>query len=390
MRLDRTVRAFRGVVAAVVVFGAACNSSPSGPSTITDPVATITDLLAIDSAFGTAQFSALAAFANVIPTPAPPAPLARVVQALRLTLPPAAKGLMLQTMRRPLPRRSVAPLAPLAVAGPNRVPVIPDTLLGTTFVWDTTSVSYVTSNLTGAPVNGVRFVLYDTTVTGLPDVARPIGTLDIIDRAPAVGVQLEFLLLGNGDAPTYLDYTLTLLPGTSGFTINAAGFVSNGRGGALERRFGFNTAITHTDVTNGVNESADLNYSVNVPNVSVSLHLGDDSVNVTAITSIDYKFTRRNESIRLLGGDTTVSGDQNGAFKVTVNNNLYATATIAHGAGAITDKNGNPVPIDNTDQHYEDDVFIALLFGGVIQSVLVLAAILVVPGVLLGFTFGLL
>lgn len=385
MTFSRTLRVTAAVAA---VFSAACSNSPSGPSTITDPVATVGDLLAVDSAFNTPQFSALAAFANVIPVAAPPAPLGRLLAALRVTLPPAPRGLMRQAMRRPLARHDLTALAHLA--GPSQGPVIPDTLLGVTFVWDTISVSYVASNLTGAPLNGVRFVLYDTTAVGTPDPATPIGSLDIIDKAPASGVQLEFLVLGTTGAPTYLDYTLTLLAGANGFTVDAVGFVSNGLAGVVQRKFTFNAAITHTDVANGASESADFTYSVNVPNVSVTLHLADDSVNVTNILSADYRFTRHNENIRLLGADTTISGDENGQFTVTVNNNLYATAVITSGTGVIKDHSGNIVPINSNDQQYEDDVFIALLFGGVLQSVAILAAVLAVPSVLLGFTFGLL
>ena len=386
MTVSRTLRG--ALAAAALVSAAACSNSPSGPSTITDPAGTVRDLLAIDSAFNTAQFNALTALAGVFPAAAAVAPLTPVVQAFRATLPPAPGRLMGQTLSRTLPRRDLGALAQLA--GPSQVPVIPDTLLGVTFVWDSVSLKYVKSNLSGAPSNGVRFVLYDTTATGVPDAKAPIGTLDIIDKAPATGAQLEFLVLGSTGAPTYLDYTLTLLAGANGYTVNAVGFVSNGLAGPLQRKFSFNAAITHTDVTNGVSESADISYSVNVPNISVTLHLADDSVNTTNILSADYRLKRGDENIRLQGADTTTSGVSNGQFTVTVNSHLYATAEIVNGNGTIKDRNGTVVPLNGTDQHYEDDVFIALLFGGVVQSVAILVVILAVPSVLLGFTFGLL
>jgi hypothetical protein len=372
-------------VAAVVL--TACSNSPSGPTTITDPVATIQDLVAVDSAFNTPQLSATASLANFIGIPAPPAPLSRVVAALHATLPPPPRAAMQRGLHRPLLRNDLRLLAGLA--GPGRAPVIPDTLLGLTFVWDTISASYISSNLTGAPLNGVRFVLYDTTAIGVPDPAVPIGSLDIIDKAPAVGAQLQFILLGETGSPTFLDYTLTYLPGTSGFTIDAVGFVSNGRAGALERRFTFNAAITHTDVVNGESESVDFIYAVNVPNISVNLHLADDSLNATNIVSIDYKVARHNANIRLLGADTTISGVENGVFAVTVNGNGYATGVITSGVGVIKDHSGNVVPVNSNDQQYEDDVFLTLLFGS-IDSTLLLAVVLAVPAALLGFTFGLL
>jgi hypothetical protein len=383
-------RAIRVTAVFAVVLGAACSDS-NGPSTITDPVATISDLVAVDSAFNSPAFAALQALPGNFPAPTAPLPLARLLTALRVTLPPAPGALRGSALRRAIPRSDVHLLAGLA-AGPASVPVLPDTLLGVTFEWNPDSLGYQATSRTGAPLNGVRFILYATdTLTSYPDTGQEVGSLDIIDKNPAQGAQLQFVLLGVAGSPTFLDYTLTFLATSTAFTVQAAGYISNGRPAGLERRFTFSAAISHTDTADGSTQALDFTYDVNIPDVTVNLHFATaiDTVKDTTITAIDFRFTRRRENIRLFGADTATTPGDNAAFTVTVNGNLYATATITAGTLVIKDHSGAVVPLDLNDQQYEDDVFYALLIGGVLNTTLVLAEVLAIPGLLLGFTFGL-
>ncbi|HMA40812.1 MAG TPA: hypothetical protein VKP10_12080, partial [Gemmatimonadales bacterium] len=112
-------RLIAGVAIAIAV--AACSDSSSGPATVSNPAATIRDLLALDSALQSDPVNALSLLVGNFPaTASPAAALTRAVAALGATLPP-----------RPAltaPRRNLEPLAGL-VASPM-APVIPDTLLG--------------------------------------------------------------------------------------------------------------------------------------------------------------------------------------------------------------------------------------------------------------------
>jgi hypothetical protein len=389
MPLSRPLRAFAVLGIALT---AACSDS-TGPKTITDPVATISDLTAIDSAFNSPAFIALQQLTSNFPAPTAPLPFARLAAALRVTLPPSPAALRGRAaLRRAVPRHDVPLLASLA-AGPASAPVLPDTLLGVTFEWNPDSLRYEATSRTGAPLNGVRFILYATdTLTDTPDTAQEVGSLDVIDKAPALGAQLQFVVLGVAGSPTFLDYTLSFLPAASAFTIQAQGYISNGRPGLLERRFTFDAAITHTDTANGASEAIDFNYDVNVPDVTVNLHFAavGDTLTDTTITVLDFRFTRRRENIRLVGTDTSTTASDDGLFTVTVNGGLYATATLTGGIFVIKDHTGAVVPIDFNDQQYEDDVFVALLLGGVFNAIGVLGAVLAIPAILLGITFGLL
>jgi hypothetical protein len=383
-------RAIRATAVFAVVVGAACSDSATGPTTITDPSATISDLIATDSVFNSAAFAALQQLTNNFPTPTAPQPFARLAAALRVTLPPSAAALRRDGLRRAVPRHDLDVLAGLA--GPAPAPVLPDTLLGVTFEWNPDSLRYEATSRTGAPLNGVRFILYATdTLTDTPDTAQEVGSLDIIDKAPALGAQLQFVVLGVAGSPTFLDYTLSFLPGANAYTVQAAGYVSNGRPGGLERRLTFNASITHSDLTHGAAEAIDFTYDLNIPDVTVNLHFAttSDTVTDTTITALDYRFTRRRENIRLFGADTSTAASDDGAFTVTVNSALYATATLTGGTFVIKDHTGAVVPINGNDQQYEDDVFGALLIGGVLNALLVLGTVLAIPAILLGISFGL-
>jgi hypothetical protein len=382
-----TPRWVRAVATVGIALLAACGKDSSGPATITDPQATIIDLFAVDSAFNTDAFRSLSAIAGALPPLAPPAPLARIAAAMRLTLPPvgAARALT-QGGLRP----QVSALRVLGSASPQDA-VIPDSLLGVTFGYDPNAQVYVETQLAGAPSNGVRFLLYKTdSISNAPDTSQGIGTLDIIDNKPAVGAGLRFLVQGNGGAPSFLDYSLNFLPAQNAGTITASGFVSNGFSGALERKFTFGTSVTQNNTSAGVDGDVDYHYDVNVPAVGVNLHFTstEDTLTDSTTLGIDYQVSRRREAIRLLGADSSDSNTDNGVFQLTVNGNRYATYTIVNGNGTITDANGVVVPINPSDQQYEDDVVGALILS-LTYSVLTLGEVLVLPALIVGFSLSL-
>ncbi|UCC73864.1 MAG: hypothetical protein JSV86_04695 [Gemmatimonadota bacterium] len=86
---------------------------------------------------------------------------------------------------------------------------IPDEFNGTTFVWDVDLEQYVESELTGAPTNGVRFILYAIDViTELPDVPLDeIGYLDIIDAATWPDVDLTLRAVIGTATLIYMEVT---------------------------------------------------------------------------------------------------------------------------------------------------------------------------------------
>ena len=183
---------------------------------------------------------------------------------------------------------------------------------------------------------------------------------------------------------------MNFLAGQSGGTITASGYVSNGFAGALERTFTFGTSVTQTNTSGGADGTVDYHYDVNVPAVTVDLHFAstDDTLTDSTTLAIDYQFARRREAIRVVGADSSTSSTEHGVFQVTVNGNQYATLTLTNGAATITNASGAVVPINPSDQQYEDDVVGALLLS-LTYSVLTLGEVLVLPALIIGFTLSL-
>jgi hypothetical protein len=112
---------------------------------------------------------------------------------------------------------------------------IPDIYEGVTFVWDEVEEGYIASERTGAPLNGVRFILYAVNpVTGLPTTPlNEIGYLDISDAStwPDIDITVEAVIgdatmiyvavTGNfGETSAWLDFDGYLSDGTDQLTLD--------------------------------------------------------------------------------------------------------------------------------------------------------------------------
>ncbi|MFL5493419.1 MAG: hypothetical protein ACJ8DC_03440, partial [Gemmatimonadales bacterium] len=102
--------------------------------------------------------------------------------------------------------RTVTRMLPSASRIQASVAALPSSVLGKTYVWDTTTGVYVQSDLSGAPSNGVRFVLYAINpVTLRPvDPLSEVGYVDVIDESGSSTIAVRVLVVSNGT--TYLDY----------------------------------------------------------------------------------------------------------------------------------------------------------------------------------------
>jgi hypothetical protein len=135
--------------------------------------------------------------------------------------------------------------------GPSGVQAIfPVDVLGKTFVWDTTLHKYVVNaTLTGAPANGVRFVLYlmGDTLLGQPRLPlQNVGSADLTDQSTnlsnKIGVQVKYL------SQVIADYTIAGTLTTGGLTLRALGYLTDG-----VTRLDFDFAMTLSASTLGVN-----------------------------------------------------------------------------------------------------------------------------------------
>lgn len=112
----------------------------------------------------------------------------------------------------------------------SAVPLLPTPVLGATFVWSPITQGYVPApERTGAPANGVRFVLYAVNpVTKQPVVDAEVGYADLTDEGASVPNRLAYRLRVVSGGVTYLDYAVVVDLGITGATVGVNGFATDG------------------------------------------------------------------------------------------------------------------------------------------------------------------
>lgn len=312
--------ASRAVLTAVLALApAGCSKDSNAPHPF-DPEGATADVSAMQDAFAAPAVQSFAAAGSTISATFGGG---AVAASARVLSSPAGAGAGHQAaaLARLLhPRRSADALS--ASAGS-----IPPSALGKTYVFDAQAQEYVVSDRTGAPSNGVRFIIYAVSpVTGKPaEPLNELGYADVIDESTGSTISWRVTLLSGGT--TYLDYHLTGVPAQQGGVITIAGFVSNG------------TARADFTLKNTIVETPDLlrltlDYDLAVPSRDLSfdyvaVFTAPQQGEITL--SLDLTMTGRNGTVTLAGTGTESSS----AYTVQVNGELFATIT-QDAAGTIS------------------------------------------------------
>lgn len=213
------------------------------------------------------------------------------------------------------------------------VTAIPSTVLGTTFVWDVDSETYVASDVAGAPAMGVRFLLYAMNpITRKPvDPLQELGYVDVTDVSSGSVKAIRVLAFAGG--VTYLDYTVSGSGTSASGNVTVTGFASNGT-----TRANYTLQNTIAQTSNGM--LLTLDYALTIPSRSLSVDytatFGNIAPDQMAVT-LDFSVSGRNGNVSL-SGTYSASG---GIFSVKVNGSLFATVTLG------TD--GDPVITSSSD-----------------------------------------
>lgn len=215
MRVTHYAR--RSLAAAGLSLALAACGKDNGPSTF-DPQGTTTDMAVAQDAFGSQQAASFSAIGPDISVVLNGSPVVASSAALALSRPSARSAAYARKLVSLLPRGGTA-IQPTVAA-------IPSSVLGTTFVWDEINDVYVASSLTGAPANGVRFVLYAVD----PVMFRPVepvvevGYADVIDQSTASTTDIRVKVVQAN--VTYLDYDVSATATASGGVVTISGFAS--------------------------------------------------------------------------------------------------------------------------------------------------------------------
>jgi hypothetical protein len=319
--------------AMLLSLGLAACGKDNGPSEF-DPQGTTADVAEAQDAFVSAQASSFAAIGADISTVLNGAPVVASSAALASSGPSAASARYARQLVRLLPG-----------AGPRiqaSVSAIPSGALGATFVWDDETDAYIGSDLSGAPSNGVRFLLYaidPVTLRPVEPVVQ-VGYVDITDESTAATAAFRVKVVDG--SVVYLDYGVSATGTESSGIITVSGFASNG---SVRADFTLKNTISQSS-SGGLLLSLD--YRLSVPSRKTSLdwtatfaNISDSEVAVT----LDFVIAGPNGSVRLVG----TYGANGGTFTVKVNGDLFATVSLEGSSAVITGANGASLTADEEE-----------------------------------------
>jgi hypothetical protein len=315
--------------AALALAVAACGKDNNAPSEF-DPQGTSADMAAAQDAFVSAPATSFAAAGTRISAALGGSPVVASSATLAMTRPSAASV------------RYARQLASLVHVGGRGIQAstaaVPATYLGATFVWDDATHAYVQSDLTGAPSNGVRFLLYavDPVTLQVVEPAVDVGYVDIIDQSTSTTVDFRVKVVEG--STVYLDYSVVASAGSSSGLVTVSGYASNG------------TTLANFTLKNTVTQNAGglvlaLDYDLNVPSRGVSLNWTATFANISdteVVVTLDLGISGPNGQVRVVG----TYGANGGSFSVKVNGDLFATITLSSAGQVVTGADGQPLTAD--------------------------------------------
>lgn len=306
------VRNLAGLVA--VAFVAACGDGESLPTNL-DTAATDADVAAIQAAFEQPQVEAFSSLGYQMDF----ALGGGAMPALRA---PAA---VLREGSRVLPQTYESRVKSV-LTGEVEPAAIPIQVLGRTFVWSTVESGYVLSDRTGAPSNGVRFVLYQVN----PETEQPVEPLVEIGYAEITrATNSGSIAVYTSNNTKLLEYTATVGGSQFAPTLSVDGFVGIGVN-QVTFDLGFAVSATTGTVT--------ISWRTEMPARGlasrVTLGIGENGIAFGALM--------RNGLRRIEMGGTI--GPNGGTITVRIGGRVFARLVAdAEGGLTITNADGGPL-----------------------------------------------
>jgi hypothetical protein len=328
----------RSLTTVALVSVALTGCGESGPDAPFNPAGTSADLNAMNSAFASPTFASFSTFSIMFDAALGGAPIVSAsAQALdvRRGLSPAERGNP-QAVRAAAKRAAqrMATMLQRQRRSSNfsaSVAAVPAEVAGKTFVYDPGTGGYVQSDLTGAPGNGVRFIIYAVNpVTWAP--AEPLtetGHVDLIDLSAGSTQAARVLVVSGGI--TYVDYTASATTTETSGRVSVIGMVTDG---TTQANITLRSTSTYT-------AGLTLTYSLDLPqrDVSIDLTMNESESGTTVV------------NLTMSGPNGTVSmsgefGETSGTLNVRINGHLFATIEASGSTMTITRSDGTPMAED--------------------------------------------
>ncbi|HEX9497990.1 MAG TPA: hypothetical protein VF926_06325, partial [Mycobacterium sp.] len=312
-------------VAAIV----ACGKDAPSPVDFNDPAAVSANLSSVDSAFDSDVFRSFSSASVMLDVATAPAfrPTATLIETLRPKLVQSGARVFLPTMRQAQKLQAMVPNLSISAAQGR---IIPDTMYGRVFEWDTALNQYRYQGTTVANLTGVRFVLYATGLDGqVVEPVSAIGTLDIIDQSTPTKLQVQVLVKGPGGTTTYVDYTASVTTTVTSANASVSGTITNGLGGGANKTLSFDETLA----VNASGANVHATFSLNNPAITVMLNesvsFDDPNININA----DFQLIQNGQTTRAVGHITIPTTTDPVTVSVTVYVDGHPVASIS----------GNPV-----------------------------------------------
>ncbi len=360
----------RLLLRAGVVLGlatAACGKDAPSPVDFTDPAAVSANLSSVDSAFDSDVFRSFSTASIMLDVATAPAfrPAATLIETLQPRLVKSGARMFLPSLRQAQQLQAMVPNLSVSAAQGR---IIPDTMYGRVFEWDTTLHQYTYQGNTVTGLNGVRFVLYALGLDG--DVFEPvsaIGTLDIIDQSTPSKLQLQVLVKNSAGTTTYVDYTASFTSAPTS-TATVSGTIANGLSGGANKTLSFDETLSvNASATIGVHAT----FALNNPAITLMLNESVSFNGSSIIVNADFRLMQNGETIRVVGHMTQNLQDNSITVSVTVYVDGHPVASFSgdptNPATPWVDAGGEP--LTTTDLAALDDLFDAFEhFGNTVTS----------------------
>ncbi len=313
-----------GVVLGVAAVFACGKDAPS-PVDFNNPAAISANLSAVDSAFGSDVFRSFSTASIKLNVATAPAfrPAASLLETLQPKLVRSGARMFLPTLQQAQKLQSMVPNLSVSAAQGR---IIPDTMYGRVFEWDTSLNQYRWQGKTIAGLTGVRFVLYATGLDG--QVVKPvsaIGTLDIIDESTPTTLQLHVLVEGPGGAPRYVDYTASFVKGVASATATVTGTITNGLSGGNNKTLSFDENLT----VNAGGATVQATFALNNPAITLMLNESVSFNDPNIIINADFRLIQNGSTTRAVGNITLNTKDSTVTVSVTVYVDGHPVASVS-------------------------------------------------------------
>ena len=295
-----------------------------------DADASATDLQAVQGAFAATVFESFAIssddFTLVADNGAVPVAL------LQASLGAATAG----------SRWEAAAVAQAFAAGPASGPLLPVDFLGHTYARDVDGIYRLDETRTGAPTNGVRFILYEVDpVTGTSGTTE-IGYVDLLDESYELAYVARVVVV-TSDVER-INYALSAVLGTQSETFTVFGFISDGT-------VRVDVDLSMSFFEDGLISVVTVEHLFSVPSrdfaVEAIVVFAFDKAAGEIEFDVDASFMQGDHTVTVVGVmnvDDFLS--ENGIFEIHVDELLFAVITIIDDTVTIQNGTGTELTIE--------------------------------------------